>query len=252
MLKLLKYEMIQNYRSFALIFAVFLLACVMLPFLPLEIFEIANATMMMVIAGISITVFVTIVRGYYTSMFEKPGYLTLTLPVSTHQIVLSKIIAAVIWWALTGIVTTIGIVTIIGIAGSRYIDRVTMNQVIYQIKVALSYLGLYNIVAAVKVVTALFLGLLSSITGIFALVTVVQTKYTRKHKVLAGFIIYIVYTIVLQTLFTGVIFTAVFSDGGISSNINLYFTFALLVSTIKIIIFYLVTIFVIDKKIEVE
>ena len=48
------------------------------------------------IATIIITV-VSIIKNFYDTMFTRLGYLTMTLPVKGSQLLLSKIIVAVIW-----------------------------------------------------------------------------------------------------------------------------------------------------------
>lgn len=50
----------------------------------------------LVFFSIFATLFI-IVRRFYTNVYGKQGYLTLTLPVSSHQIIFSKLLAAVIW-----------------------------------------------------------------------------------------------------------------------------------------------------------
>lgn len=49
------------------------------------------------VAGAWIATLVIIVRRFYKSIFGREGYLSLTLPVSTHQLILSKLLAAFIW-----------------------------------------------------------------------------------------------------------------------------------------------------------
>ncbi|EHJ53276.1 hypothetical protein [Streptococcus macacae] len=51
--------------------------------------------------AVFITIFIAtlllIIRRFYNNIFGREGYLTLTLPVSTHNILLSKLAAALIW-----------------------------------------------------------------------------------------------------------------------------------------------------------
>ena len=43
--------------------------------------------------AIIISTAINIALNYRNSMFKRPGYLTLTLPVTTHQLILSKVLA---------------------------------------------------------------------------------------------------------------------------------------------------------------
>lgn len=66
-----------------------------------------------VVASAWIATLAIIVRRFYKNIFGREGYLTLTLPVSTHQIILSKLIASLIWTAFNTIVVTIGVTLLV-------------------------------------------------------------------------------------------------------------------------------------------
>lgn len=117
MLKLIKYEMFHSYRSFGLVFGIFLLACFGATVLPINMGMAVSSILLLLVFGIFISVFVTIIKNYNTSMFKKPGYLTLTLPLSTHKIIISKVISACIWLFVSMIILALGIfILVIGIS----------------------------------------------------------------------------------------------------------------------------------------
>ncbi|MDY2775579.1 MAG: ABC transporter permease [Streptococcus infantarius] len=66
-----------------------------------------------VVASAWIATLAIIVRRFYKNIFGREGYLTLTLPVSTHQIILSKLIASLIWTAFNTIVVIIGVTLLV-------------------------------------------------------------------------------------------------------------------------------------------
>ena len=84
MLKLLKYEMIQSYRQYFLTLGIFLILCVLAPLLPDFISQVLSSLMIFAMLGISIAVLVNVITNFNRSMYKRPGYLTLTLPVSTE------------------------------------------------------------------------------------------------------------------------------------------------------------------------
>lgn len=53
------------------------------------------------LAAISISAIVLTVQRFYRSFFSDEGYLTMTLPLSTHKLILSRLIVSVIWYALS-------------------------------------------------------------------------------------------------------------------------------------------------------
>lgn len=65
------------------------------------------------VAGAWIATFVIIIRRFYKNVFGREGYLTLTLPVSSHQLILSKLLASLIWTVFNAIILAIGITFLI-------------------------------------------------------------------------------------------------------------------------------------------
>ena len=90
MLKLLKYEIIQSYRQYLLTFAIFLIMCTLTPWMPDFISGILLTLLIIAFMGISIAINVNVILNFNRSMYKRPGYLTLTLPVSTNKLVAAK------------------------------------------------------------------------------------------------------------------------------------------------------------------
>ena len=61
------------------------------------------------IIGILFALFISIFVNYDRSMFKRPGYLTLTLPVSTTELILSKVLTTMIWLIIAMFVMVVGI-----------------------------------------------------------------------------------------------------------------------------------------------
>ena len=90
MLKLLKYEIVQSYRQYFLTFAIFLILCIMTPWVPDFINGILASLLVFAFIGISIAINVNVILNFNRSMYKRPGYLTLTLPVSTNKLLAVK------------------------------------------------------------------------------------------------------------------------------------------------------------------
>ncbi|MEG0239987.1 hypothetical protein [Anaerorhabdus sp.] len=255
MLKLIKYEMIHSYRNFALVFGIFLLACLIVPFLPYDISAIGASIIIFAFFGISIAVFVTIIKNYNTSMFKKPGYLTLTLPVSSHELVLSKVISAFLWLTITSIVLAVGIMILVFAIITVEGVPINMNEFFNAINYAFGRIDLG--VFLIGLVQGILEGLVI-ILGLFVLVTAVQTKYTRNHKTAISFLIFIAYTVIMSFIGmnlpismqeSGFIFE-VMEYGKISSiSINWYL---MIMTIVEIVAFYGITVYILEKKIEIE
>lgn len=249
MLKLLKFELIHSYRSFALVFVIFLMGCAALPLFPLDVFAIASVLLVFATFGITIAVFVTIVRNYNSSMFKKPGYLTLTLPVSSHQIVISKIISALIWFTITGIVLGFGLFIMFLVLGLKSGAEIDFGMIFNAIAQQLKYLRFDDYLELFKLLVRGIIISITSVTGIYALVTIVQTKYTRKHKVVIAFVIYFIYSFILSLLTQNIF--------GINTNLYPYiedvlFNVTTLINIVQFVVYYFITIYVLDYKLELE
>ncbi|TWT12165.1 hypothetical protein [Streptococcus sp. sy004] len=68
----------------------------------------AVATVLLLVAVMIATIFI-ICRRFSQDMFGRQAYLTLTLPVSTHQILMSKVLVALLWSCFNAVVVFIGI-----------------------------------------------------------------------------------------------------------------------------------------------
>lgn len=151
MLKLMKYEFIHSMRSFLISFCVFWGACLLLPLfteeiipdIPLLSFMVAFGFTVLVM-GISLALIISIFTHYYHSMFKRPAYLTLTLPVSSLQLISSKLIVSFIWLILGGIALFFGIF-LMGIMISLLTHEVSIVEMIVNIPNVLS--GLWKIIS---------------------------------------------------------------------------------------------------------
>ncbi|MER0123085.1 hypothetical protein ABPH35_05285 [Streptococcus sp. ZJ93] len=65
-----------------------------------------------IIAGLFLSTFFLIIKRFRKNVYGRQGYLTMTLPVTNHQIILSKLTAAFIWSTLSGIATILCILLI--------------------------------------------------------------------------------------------------------------------------------------------
>ena len=73
--------------------------------------------LILVFGGLSVTLWIAtiflIIRRFKGSVYDRQGYLTLTLPVSEHQIITAKLFSALVWSILSYIVFILSILIII-------------------------------------------------------------------------------------------------------------------------------------------
>lgn len=134
----------------------------------------------LVFFSIFATLFI-IVRRFYTNVYGKQGYLTLTLPVSSHQIIFSKLLAAVIWqifnYAIIGFSIILFSTTALGLGKTLSV----LPQVIEFLKLDHSDILLY--------LFSNLLGLFSSVLVIYLAISIGQLFSDRRG--LLAFVFYL-------------------------------------------------------------
>ena len=74
------------------------------------------------IITLSISTLILIIRRFKGSVYDRQGYLTLTLPVSEHQIILAKLLGAFIWSLISSAVFFLSIYIIFATIDPNMVD----------------------------------------------------------------------------------------------------------------------------------
>lgn len=242
MLKLLKYEMIQSYRQYLLTFGVFFILCIIAPFLPDFISGVLSSLMIVAFMGISLAILVNIIMNFNRSMYKRPGYLTLTLPVSTEKLVGAKLLGSLLWVFISSIMLTIGLIILVFLVGQVPLGDIftVMGELLNELGNNFGFLVI-NLLDAIVMTSAMIL-------SFYATVTLTKTKYIPKYKTAIGIIIYVIVLIVgINLLLWGPI------DAFITNlDINGATWFSIVLNAVLVVGFYFLTIYLIDHKIEVE
>ncbi|MBE6067733.1 MAG: hypothetical protein E7211_08585 [Clostridium lundense] len=114
--KLIKYELKGDYKLFGIIFTIAILLNGGL-FTRIDKWEegIIIALTTMISSFLFLTILIFVIKSFEKEMYEDRGYLTFTLPVSGRKILGAKLIAALIWFSLAGILSLIAGRILIGI-----------------------------------------------------------------------------------------------------------------------------------------
>ena len=136
--KLFKYDFKSNYKWYCITFAILLSLSILMGFitgssLRPEVME-RYSDYPMATSGVIVTLYllflllfsascavflsntIIIIRRFYKNVFGREGYLTWTLPVTPHQILLSKLLSAFVWTLLCMLTMFISGLVIFGIA----------------------------------------------------------------------------------------------------------------------------------------
>lgn len=192
--KLLKYDLRSTWREFAAVYLAIVLSVFIIPFL----FKNVSNTLVSGIAGflgvavVIATIVVMIImlfRIYNTNVFSKEGYLTMTLPVSSSQIVVSKLLISSLWIILTGIVATIGF--FIFVLNMR---TASLAEISVAMREIITFVGSNGIFAIILMVIAMILSTVKEIAKLFLACSIAHIKQLKRFRIPAGILSYFAFS----------------------------------------------------------
>ena len=183
---------------------------------------------LMITLGIS--TLILIIRRFKGSVYDRQGYLTLTLPVSEHQIILAKLLGAFIWSLISSAVLVLSIYIILVIIEPNFIDLLTFKDLFQQY---LDSIGL-----------SLISYILSTVSGILCIYLAISIgQLFNEYRTALAVLAYIVIQIVLG--FVGL-------NLRIDTNFNMMLTFEIFTDLILIAGFYLGTYYILKNKVNLQ
>ena len=183
---------------------------------------------LMITLGIS--TLILIIRRFKGSVYDRQGYLTLTLPVSEHQIILAKLLGAFIWSLISSAVLVLSIYIILVIIEPNFIDLLTFKDLFQQY---LDSIGL-----------SLISYILSTVSGILCIYLAISIgQLFNEYRTALAVLAYIVIQTILG--FVGL-------NLRIDTNFNMMLTFEIFTDLILIAGFYLGTYYILKNKVNLQ
>ncbi|WP_049508970.1 ABC transporter permease [Streptococcus pseudopneumoniae] len=182
------------------------------------------------IITLSISTLILIIRRFKGSVYDRQGYLTLTLPVSEHQIILSKLLGAFIWSLASSLVFILSIYIILVLTGANFLDIFSLE-----------YLFKFYMDSFWLSVISYILSTISGILCIYLAISIGQlfNEYRTALSVLAY--------IVIQTIlgFVGL-------NLRIDIDYNWMISFEIVKDLILSVAFYLGTYYILKNKVNLQ
>lgn len=182
------------------------------------------------IITLSISTLILIIRRFKGSVYDRQGYLTLTLPVSEHQIILAKLLGAFIWSLISSAVLLLSIYIIVVIIEPNFIDFLDFKDLFQQYLDSIGLSLISFIISTVASILCIYLAI--SIGQLF-------NEYRTALAVLA----YIVIHVVLGFI-------------GLNIRIDINYNLMMYVEIIKDLIlsisFYLGTYYILKNKVNLQ
>lgn len=153
---------------------------------------IQGLTMFAYVAAIVATVVITfliIIQRFYKNLLGDQGYLMHTLPVQIWHNIAGKLIVAGVWTVASGLVAMLSIVVMVADFGSLISGlRSFFTSAAYALGEVYSQVGMNLLVYFVEGLIILILGIVTSITRIYAAISL---GHLVSHKIIASFGAYI-------------------------------------------------------------
>ena len=183
---------------------------------------------LMITLGIS--TLILIIRRFKGSVYDRQGHLTLTLPVSEHQIILAKLLGAFIWTLISSAVLVLSIYIILVIIEPNSVDFLAFKDLFQQYLDSISLSLISFILSTVAGILCIYLAI--SIGQLF-------NEYRTALAVLA----YIVIHVVLG-------FSDLFLNFG--THYNMMLTYEIFKDLILIAVFYLGNYYILKNKVNLQ
>ncbi|HFI0853837.1 TPA: ABC transporter permease [Streptococcus suis] len=208
-----------------------------------EMFLFGTSTMVfgILVAALFLSTFFLVINRFRNNVYGRQGYLTMTLPVNSHQIILSKLLASLVWYFLAAITAllAIGIVISFILISSNDIVFPEIQYVFQQIDIGLLISHVLNI-------------LIESTMGILLIYFSISVgQLFRDHRLLFAILTYIGISIVVGSF--GIFYTIaqgdLFSETAVSIYPNPFFA---LINIILAFVYYFGTHYIMTKKLNLQ
>ena len=189
--------------------------------------------LILVFGGLSVTLWIAtiflIIRRFKGSVYDRQGYLTLTLPVSEHQIIIAKLLGGLVWSILSYIVFILSILIIFFLTPIEKDFTALYNF----ISPYLSYGWLYAL--------SLFVGSIAWILSIYLSISIGQLF--NEYRTAMGILAYIVISIVISYI---TFFLRVDNDFNVMAGTEI------LRNLVLATIYYLGTYYILKNKVNLQ
>ena len=189
--KLCKHELKCSYRSFLVLYAIVMVAALLMnPRNEGMITNIAAIVYIIMSVVMFIMCVVVIIKNYSNSMFSRNSYLTHTLPVTSTQLLLTKILSAVFWIIVSVFVLFLSML-IIGLRVSGF-DFSAITETLQQF---------FSTVIAVDSLLYLFymiVGTAESVALVYLVMNITHTTYVPRYRTAVAILLYILISWILD------------------------------------------------------
>lgn len=159
--------------------------------------------------------FILILIHYYRNLFSAEGYLTFTLPVSTSDILTSKMLAASIWLMLSSLVTTLCVLLYITFGGAPA-GELVYTEFYEELGAGFAEMfEMFSVVDGMFILIELTVLVLSStLMGVLQafLAITIGAIMAKKHKIVAAIVAYYIINMIVSIVSTVIMMILLFNS----------------------------------------
>lgn len=184
-------------------------------------FGTISVLMLIAIVAAAFLVAFIIFERFYKSFMCSEGYLTFTLPVTTNELLWSKLITAMIWTIISGVVIFIcvNIFILFGTGNSGLVNTEVYRQLLTMKREVIDTLGGRLVLPTIEFILFALVSTAYKILQVY-LALIIGGIVSQKHKILAGIGFYFVISIGISILSSIMQFTLLGNVRSIGSSFN--------------------------------
>lgn len=211
---------------------------------------ISVTTFVIAIIAVILGTIVLIIKRFYDNMLKDEGYLSFTLPVSTGQHIVSKVLTSYVW-VICSAVVIIGSILISFIGEGEGFKE--LGELIIEIIRGINAYGYWNYV--IEFVLVIVIAVYANIMMGYTCLSVGQNF--NKHRIVGAFITYIVIYMITEVVNAVFMFAllGVKYDEEISVMSGIFHPFMIYllgVAIVEAVVFTLITYFMLNRKLNLE
>ena len=206
---------------------------------------------------ISIAVCIYVAIRFYKTLYSDEGYLTNTLPVTNHQLLISKILVGSIYELVTSLVIIVSVLALFFSLVMQF-DAATISEiqsVINEVTLTLnSQIHISLPVLIIECIVFFILSCISSIITFFGAISLGQLY--QKHKVLGSIIAYFAIVTVIQIISTIISIPTMVYASVANANTAMVsmgaFWFTTILTVIVSIVLYITSAYIMKNKLNLD
>lgn len=259
--KLLKYELKATSRTFIPLYIALVLVALVNHLLLLGDIQFGFALTTMILMGLfvalAVVTLVVLIQRFSKNLLGDEGYLMFTLPVKPSQLILSKLLVTVFWTILSGIVSIITFILLVGGFDFTFLKEF-FTVLFTQMDVITSTWGTamqdeHFRQALMLMITVCVAGLLSyvgTVLEIYLSLSIGQLPVFSKHRGISAFVAFFAINFILQTVF--VLVASAFAHTSFVPSVGMMCTLGILGTLLLDCILFFATNYILNKHLNLE